>query len=66
MDGVYVANLPGAGAAQGRFNMIHQLTANIQSKLAIQFLNASRTGDINFGQRIANHIDTDKNQAFFP
>ena len=41
--------------------MIHELATNIQAKLAIQFLDTGRAGNINLGKSVANHVNPDKN-----
>ena len=44
---------------------VDEVTGNIQTKLRIQFSNAGRAGDVDFGQVIANNIDADKVQPTF-
>ena len=42
---------------------VEKVGADIQIKLLVEFADASGAGDVNFGDIVANHIDTDKNES---
>lgn len=45
---------------QAPLNGNHQIAADIQPELGIQFPRAGRAGDVDFGQKVADHVQTDE------
>ena len=49
-----------SSAPQAPFNGNHQIAADIQPELGIQLPRAGRAGDVDFGQKVADHVQTDE------
>jgi hypothetical protein len=44
---------------------IHQQAADVGAERVINLANAGRAGDVDFRQVLADHVETDEQQAFF-
>src|SRR5690554_6420395 len=53
------------GLIQTGFQYIKQIICNGGTKLGINFTDTGWTGDVNFSDIVANHIQTNKYQTFF-
>ena len=49
-----------SSAPQAPFNGNHQIAADIQPELGIQLPRAGWAGDVDFGQKVANHVQTNE------